>query len=104
MMHAPSIADLMAVIQGPKAEVDHKNDAVAIEVNLLCVDLRKVSEGLAQAEKNVEILQQELPDHDWSQQARILPSPRDDCLIRIGKRPRERVWQVAAPLVQLGFV
>ncbi|KAJ1092234.1 hypothetical protein NDU88_005346 [Pleurodeles waltl] len=54
------MADFMAAIQGPKAEVVHKIDVVAIEVNLLHADLRKVSEGLAQTEKYVEALQQEM--------------------------------------------
>ncbi|KAJ1156057.1 hypothetical protein NDU88_008782 [Pleurodeles waltl] len=56
----PSMADLMAVIQGSKAEVVHKIDVVAIEVNLLNADLRKVTEGLVQTEKNMKTLQQEV--------------------------------------------
>ncbi|KAJ1156006.1 hypothetical protein NDU88_008731 [Pleurodeles waltl] len=55
----PSTADLMMAMQESKSEVVHKIDVVAIEVNLLRADLCRMSEGLAQMEKNVEMLQQE---------------------------------------------
>ncbi|KAJ1106387.1 hypothetical protein NDU88_003788 [Pleurodeles waltl] len=64
-------------IQESKSEVVHKIDVVAIEVNLLYADLRKVSEGLVQTENNMATLQQEvskwldsllqLPDKDQPQ-------------------------------------
>ncbi|KAJ1148086.1 hypothetical protein NDU88_000927 [Pleurodeles waltl] len=57
---APYMADHMFAIQESKSEVVQKKFDVAIELNLLREDLRKVLEGPAQMEKNVKTLQQEL--------------------------------------------
>ncbi|KAJ1148474.1 hypothetical protein NDU88_001309 [Pleurodeles waltl] len=48
------------MIQGSKTELVNRIEAVAIEVNLLCADLRKVLKGLAAVEQNVDALQQEV--------------------------------------------
>ncbi|KAJ1117095.1 hypothetical protein NDU88_005295 [Pleurodeles waltl] len=75
----PSIADLMAAIQGFKAEAVHKINVVAIELNLVHPELRNVTEGLTHTEKDVEILQQE---------GRESPS--------VSGGTRSRSWRVAA--------
>ncbi|KAJ1097735.1 hypothetical protein NDU88_002852 [Pleurodeles waltl] len=41
---ALSLANLMVTIQGACTELAHKIDSVAIDVNLLCIDLQKVAE------------------------------------------------------------
>ncbi|KAJ1159742.1 hypothetical protein NDU88_000247 [Pleurodeles waltl] len=56
----PSLANLMAAIQGQKAEAVNKIDAVAFTVNLLREHLWKVSDRMTTAEQNVDTLQHEV--------------------------------------------
>ncbi|KAJ1162555.1 hypothetical protein NDU88_003023 [Pleurodeles waltl] len=57
---ALSLADLMEAIKGTPTELTTKIDLVAIDVNLLRVDLRGVVDRVTTTETNVGELQQEM--------------------------------------------
>ncbi|KAJ1142044.1 hypothetical protein NDU88_008372 [Pleurodeles waltl] len=53
----PSCAELLAAIQGSRVVFEGKTEAVAVEVNLLWTDLRKVSNKVKVAEGSIVDLQ-----------------------------------------------
>ncbi|KAJ1218922.1 hypothetical protein NDU88_006493 [Pleurodeles waltl] len=60
MTEEPSRVELLAAIQGPMEAPEGKIEMVAVEVNLLRVDLRKVSEKVMVAEGSIVELQTEV--------------------------------------------
>ncbi|KAJ1128675.1 hypothetical protein NDU88_007050 [Pleurodeles waltl] len=56
----PSRAELLAAIQGSRVALEGKIETVAVEVNLLLADLRKVSDKVTVAEGSIVKLQMEV--------------------------------------------
>ncbi|KAJ1191839.1 hypothetical protein NDU88_001154 [Pleurodeles waltl] len=57
---APSRAELLAAVQGSRVALEGKIETVAVEVNLLRADLRKVSDKVKVAEGSIVALQMEV--------------------------------------------
>ncbi|KAJ1100624.1 hypothetical protein NDU88_005705 [Pleurodeles waltl] len=56
----PSRAEILAAIQGSRVALEGKIETVAVEMNLLRADLRKVSDKVKMVEGSIEELQMEV--------------------------------------------
>ncbi|KAJ1171178.1 hypothetical protein NDU88_003048 [Pleurodeles waltl] len=73
----PSSAEPLAAIQGSRVVLERKIEAVAVEMNLLWTDLRKVSDKVKVAEGSIVDLQMEMVgDMGQGWHGRSVRSPR----------------------------